>query len=548
MKSHELLEAVGGIDESFVQECLEEEKEKNLPEKKKNKWLKWGLAGVTLLAVAAVVILIFRRKELTEEEILRLPVSPSEGCFVYDPGNAREAVGYADYVFTGKLVSYDGVHYDHTIPLSEYTVQVLENIKGSLVTSRPIHVVKDGGVMKDHKSVSIWSGDSLPESGKTYIFLGSAGPDGTIMISGPNSNVEITGNDPKIEEYKDAYKNEVVYERERYRAADGERTSKDSISDNKMSDKLGVSMDMSIAEHYHTDREDVSFSAAESDVLQVSEENGLTSVYAWVFYAEYSFEGGSVKEEYSEGGPVVIIFDTSSGGSNSTSYKVTEFWEPGEGDSFEEDIKARFPQILWDRALDMTVIDSLREKCIEQAWDYHEEMHSENVLYIPGPISDYVATEQKDLNKLADVVLIGTVKEEKGTYVGTNLLPITGVKVKVEKLFKGDAKGDADELNVEYYGGKVPFPEYAAGMTKEQIKKAFPDLEEEQYANTMVSLNDELSIHAHLEKERTYLFFLSYDEEKNTYFVLCGGYGAREYDGENVYDPDLKKYVPIKLQ
>ena len=227
---------------------------------------------------------------------------------------------------------------------------------------------------------------------------------------------------------------------------------------------------------------------------------------------------------------------------------MTEFWEPGEGDSFEEDIKARFPQILWDRALDMTVIDSLREKCIEQAWDYHEEMYSENVLYIPGPISDYVATEQKDLNKLADVVLIGTVKEEKGTYVGTNLLPITGVKVKAEKLFKGDAKGDADELNVEYYGGKVPFPEYAAGMTKEQIKKAFPDLEEEQYANTMVSLNDELSIHAHLEKERTYLFFLSYDEEKNTYFVLCGGYGAREYDGENVYDPDLKKYVPIKLQ
>ena len=228
MKSHELLEAVGGIDESFVQECLEEEKEKNLPEKKKNNWLKWGLAGAALLTAAAVVILIFWRKELTEEEILRLPVSPSEGCFVYDTGDAREAVGYADYVFTGKLVSYDGVHYDQTIPLSEYTVQVLENIKGSLVTSRPIHVVKDGGVMKDHKSVSIWSGDSLPESGKTYIFLGSAGPDGTIMISGPNSNVEITGNDPKIEEYKDAYKNEVVYERERYRAADDDPNKTDT--------------------------------------------------------------------------------------------------------------------------------------------------------------------------------------------------------------------------------------------------------------------------------------------------------------------------------
>jgi len=156
---------------------------------------------------------------LTEKEARELPVSRITASFMFDTTNPRESVGMCDYVFVGRVISYDGVQYKHEIqrgtktvgsPHTEYTIQVLDNIKGKLITKEPIHILKEGGVAQDGNSVYLHERDLLPESGKKYVFLGYAQPDGSIIVSGPESNIPVSENNSTIDKYYDAYKNEIL--------------------------------------------------------------------------------------------------------------------------------------------------------------------------------------------------------------------------------------------------------------------------------------------------------------------------------------------------
>ena len=157
---------------------------------------------------------------LTEEEMRKLPISSIEASFVYNTHDPKEAVGISDYVFIGKVLSYDGVQYKHRVmienvgtvgsPYTDYTVQVDENIKGKLNTNEPICIAKEGGVTQDGKEIYVFERDEMPETGKTYIFLGYAQPDGTIVVSGPESNILINDDKSIVDKYKEAYKNEII--------------------------------------------------------------------------------------------------------------------------------------------------------------------------------------------------------------------------------------------------------------------------------------------------------------------------------------------------
>ena len=145
---------------------------------------------------------------LTEKEARELSISRIAASFMFDTTNPRESVGMCDYVFVGKVISYDGVQYKHVIqmetktvgsPHTEYTIQVLDNIKGKLITKEPIHILKEGGVSQDGKSVYLYERDQLPESGKEYVFLGYAQPDGSIIVSGPESSVLVSEADSTID-------------------------------------------------------------------------------------------------------------------------------------------------------------------------------------------------------------------------------------------------------------------------------------------------------------------------------------------------------------
>lgn len=95
--------------------------------------------------------------------VSNLPIHQMHASFVYDTDNIREAVGICDYVFVAKVVSCDGTEYRNVIttedekgnpkevgsPYTNYTIQVLENIKGELITDKPIPIVKQGGISEN---------------------------------------------------------------------------------------------------------------------------------------------------------------------------------------------------------------------------------------------------------------------------------------------------------------------------------------------------------------------------------------------------------------
>lgn len=131
---------------------------------------------------------------------------------------------FTDYVFLGEVVSNDGTEYvssqsgDKFYAIyTNYTVKVLENLQGVLEMDKAIPIKKVGGVTKDRKMVYLFDEDILPEAGKQYVFLAYAQEDGSLLISGPNSNVlQEKKNDEVIEEYEEAVENQVDFERERY--------------------------------------------------------------------------------------------------------------------------------------------------------------------------------------------------------------------------------------------------------------------------------------------------------------------------------------------
>lgn len=171
--------------------------------------------------------------DLSHIDTEKLPISTIHASYIYNVHDLREAAGAADYIFAGKVISNDGTEYRYTAPMEDkngnivetgvpythYTVQVIENIKGTLQEEKPISFVKSGGIEQNQKSVSLYEEDLLPEAEKTYIFLACVQEDGSLLVSGPNSNTPIpTENSDKIaksqeyKKYEDAVEHQIIPE------------------------------------------------------------------------------------------------------------------------------------------------------------------------------------------------------------------------------------------------------------------------------------------------------------------------------------------------
>lgn len=200
---------------------------------------------VVIILVIAICLIIGRRLyydnkinllssgNTTKIDLSTLPVCVMKGDFIYDTDSKEEAVGMADYVFLGEVVSKDGTDYEDAVmtedengdaielaaPYTNYSVNVLENVKGELQKDSTIKLKKHGGITQDKKSIILFDNDSLPEIGEQYLFLAYAQPDGSLLVSGPNSNVldkDVRGysnseaDNNIITEYREAFENEVI--------------------------------------------------------------------------------------------------------------------------------------------------------------------------------------------------------------------------------------------------------------------------------------------------------------------------------------------------
>ena len=202
-------------------------------------------ACLIVLVVVVGIVGNNRHKCTREMNSGYVKTSYIEGSFAINYNDLNQVVGSADYVFVGTVESDEGTVYKDYVtmetenggtkevgtPYSNYMVTVIENIKGNLITEKPIPVQKSGGLSKDGTTIYLYEGDELPVVGGTYIFFAYAQQDGSLLISGPISNVDLNtksiaaeGADSykKLTDYHEileAYENQVEDERIRFKSS-----------------------------------------------------------------------------------------------------------------------------------------------------------------------------------------------------------------------------------------------------------------------------------------------------------------------------------------
>ena len=135
-------------------------------------------------------------------------ISEGMGSYTIDVYSYEALAGNADYVMIGKVVDELGVNYKWPVmtegkdgtqkevsrPYTEYSVEVIENLKGELSQDKPIVITKDGGITKDGKFCKLHASDTLPVKGNEYVFYVYAQEDGRNLVAGPNSSIPLSDN------------------------------------------------------------------------------------------------------------------------------------------------------------------------------------------------------------------------------------------------------------------------------------------------------------------------------------------------------------------
>ncbi len=200
----------------------------------------------------------------------------------------------------------------------------------------------------------------------------------------------------------------------------------DPFSNKSLSGKLGISMDMAVAEHNRSAHSEDHFITTDYDVLLISESGNETTVYAWVLYEEYSFDGRDAKLESGSHIPVAITFDTSANDNDSSAYDVIEYWEPRDGSYYADDIRSKFPWSIRGKALDATKSKAKSENCLRAAREYY------GVSDVNGEPDLSFLNYENAMSLVADVIDVGAFyfpsagEEESGSvirgYVNGNAL------------------------------------------------------------------------------------------------------------------------------
>jgi hypothetical protein len=183
--------------------------------------------------VLLFITLVFtgcNQNNLTDEEISeilgtdKLPVEELSVLYAFDLLVLENVIGDVDYVFVAFVSNYLKTTYNEDIgdnfPTTYYEIEIIENIKGSLITNSKIQLLKSGGISKKNSSFQIYNGDFLPKVHSYYIFSVYAQPNGNILASGTNSNIYLDdiSNYKNNSQYLDvinAYHNQNVRDRKR---------------------------------------------------------------------------------------------------------------------------------------------------------------------------------------------------------------------------------------------------------------------------------------------------------------------------------------------
>ncbi|WNY25320.1 hypothetical protein [Methanolapillus millepedarum] len=179
------------------------------------------LAAIAILVIILAGIVALTFYDNNSDETGEIPTYYTHGSYVIDISNPEELSGQADYVFVGKVDKIAGTEYLFPVmvevmsdgkikevevadPYTNYYVTVIENIKGELVQNQSIPVLKQGGISKDGRFYVLPEGDFMPEEGKTYVFYTNTLSNGTLLIPGAKTNIEIKTDDVNSESVKNS--------------------------------------------------------------------------------------------------------------------------------------------------------------------------------------------------------------------------------------------------------------------------------------------------------------------------------------------------------
>ncbi len=164
-----------------------------------------SILGIGILIGAAALVL--QNKQTNEESIGKeIPMYAIHADYNIDVENPEAVVGSGNYVFVGELTELTeltGTTYEDEVPIetedstteyvgdayTQYKVSVLSNIKNELVLNNDIPIAKHGGIREDESAYDIFENDQLPEVGKVYVFIAYTQDDGSLLVSGANSNI-----------------------------------------------------------------------------------------------------------------------------------------------------------------------------------------------------------------------------------------------------------------------------------------------------------------------------------------------------------------------
>lgn len=191
-----------------------------------------------MVVVAVCVISVFASSQNNvQSDLGKIPITYLRATYAIDYSNLNEVVGDADYVFVGTVKKEETTVYKNVVsienengkimeessPYTNYKIDVLENIKGNLATEGEISIQKSGGISKDKTKYIVFEGDELPKVGKNYIFFAYAQPDGSLLLSGKVSNIDLKvdenadyENSTEYREVLKAYENQELSDRQRY--------------------------------------------------------------------------------------------------------------------------------------------------------------------------------------------------------------------------------------------------------------------------------------------------------------------------------------------
>lgn len=135
---------------------------------------------------------------------------------------------------------------------------------------------------------------------------------------------------------------------------------------NSVDDELKVYIDCQIAERFQTEKSEGRACCLDWEVIGKKQSGSTTTLYMWVLYKEYSYNGTELKSETGAHIPTVITVKKEDG-----HFKLIEYWEAKDGSYHSTSIKEKFPWYLHSKALDsQRYIDAQRENCLQMALDY----------------------------------------------------------------------------------------------------------------------------------------------------------------------------------